>query len=124
MNLLDIEFCFYFFRTVGNIELVAVDLGEDEVYVGHGGLDEGLILAALGELVEMGSQFHEVGFGFDMLVEGSHLMICLFAEDEESDLVVGLDVHEVVDVGGDELEDEHDVVSFVEVQFFVPLDGE
>lgn len=48
-------------------------------------------------------------------------MVCLFAEDEQSDAMVGLDVVEVVDVWGDELEDEHDVVPSVQVHLLVSL---
>ena len=115
VDLLNIELLFNFLRAVRDVELVAVYLGKDDVNIGHGGFDEGLVFAAFGKIVEMGSEFHEVCFGFDILMEGLHLMIGLFAEDEERYLVVGFDGHEIVDVGRNKFEDEHDIVSFVKI---------
>lgn len=48
-----------------------------------------------------------------MVVECFHLMVCFFAENEESYLMVGMDVVDAVDVWGHEFEDEHDVVTSV-----------
>ncbi len=50
-------------------------------------------------------------------------MVGLLAEDEERDLVVGLDGHEVVNVRGDKFEDKHDIVSLIQVHLLVFLDG-
>lgn len=43
----------------------------------------------------------------------SHLMVSLFAENEESDLMVGIDIEKVVDVRSYKLEDEHDIIPFI-----------
>lgn len=48
-------------------------------------------------------------------------MVGLLADDEEGDFVVGLDLGELIDVGRDELEDEHDVVAPVQVELLVLL---
>lgn len=78
---------------------------------------------AFGKLVEILSKFEEVCLVFDQFNEVFHAVICFFAEDEESDAVVGFDVIEVVDVGSDELEDKHDVVPSVQVIFLVSFNG-
>jgi hypothetical protein len=46
-------------------------------------------------------------------------VIRLFADYEQSDAVVRINVVEVVDVGSDELENEHDVVSSVKIKLLV-----
>ena len=48
-------------------------------------------------------------------------MIGLFANDEERDTVISLDVVKVVDVGSDKLEDEHNIVSSVQINLLVSL---
>ena len=55
------------------------------------------------------------------MMKGFHLMVSLFAEDEESDLVIGVDVVNAVDVWCYKFEDKHDVVSFIEILFLVLL---
>lgn len=50
-------------------------------------------------------------------------MVSFFADDKEGDSMIGLDGEEGVDVGSDILEDEHDVVSMIQVNFFIVLHG-
>ncbi len=49
-------------------------------------------------------------------------MIGLLTDDEERDAMVGIDLEEGVDVWCNVFEDEHDVVSVVQVIFFILLD--
>lgn len=51
--------------------------------------------------------------------EGLHLDVCLFAKDEESDLVVCLDLVDVVYIGSYELEHKHYVVSSVQILLLI-----
>lgn len=57
---------------------------------------------------------------FDVLDEVLHFVVCLLTYDKEGDSMVGtwVDIVEIVDVGSDEFEDEHDVVTFVKVGLF------
>ena len=66
---------------------------------------------ALCELIKVLVQFHEICPLLYVVMEGLHLMVGLFAEDEECSLVVGVDVVYAVDVGGHEFEDEHYAVT-------------
>lgn len=50
-------------------------------------------------------------------------MVGFLADDEKGDQVVGVDVVEVEHVGSDVFEDEHDVVSFVQIDLLVSLNG-
>ena len=78
---------------------------------------------ALCELTKVLVQFHEICSLLYVVMEGLHLVVGLFAEDEQCYLVVGVDVVYAVDVGGHEFEDEHYVVTSVQVQLFIPLDS-
>lgn len=46
-------------------------------------------------------------------------MVCLLADDEESDAVIGIDVEEAINIRRHVFEDEHDIVTFVQVLFLV-----
>ena len=50
-----------------------------------------------------------------------HFKVCFLAEHKESYLVIGAQSVDAEDVGSNELEDEHDVVPFVEVLFLIVL---
>ena len=123
VNDIKLKFLFDFFTAELNVFLVAGHLGHDDFDVASKGVDQGLILGAFGELVEVGSKFEEIGLGLDVVMKSFHLMVSLFAKDEESDFVVGVNVVNAVDVRRYKLEDEHDVVSFVEVLLLVLLDS-
>ena len=55
------------------------------------------------------------------MVEVFHLVVCFFAEEEESDAVIGFDVEDVEDVRGHKFKYKHYVVTFVQVQLLVLL---
>jgi hypothetical protein len=48
-----------------------------------------------------------------VFVEVFHVVVGLFADDEQSDGVVGVEVDEVVNIRGYVFEDKHDVVPIV-----------
>jgi hypothetical protein len=102
-----------------DILFVGEELRHDEFNVSSGNLLNFLVLGVAGELIEVESKFHEIRFAFDVVAELFHIMIGLLADDEECNSVVGVDIVEAVDVGGDVFEDEHDVVSAVEVELLV-----
>ena len=49
------------------------------------------------------------------MIKGFHLMISLFAEHKQTDLVVDVNSFDFVGVGYYKFEDEHDIISFVEI---------
>jgi hypothetical protein len=57
------------------------------------------------------------------VVKGLHLVVGLFAENEKSDFMVGVDFIDAVDIGRDELENEHDIVSLVDILLLVLLNS-
>jgi hypothetical protein len=77
-----------------------------------------LVVEAVGKLGEV-SQFEEVNPLVEQPIELFHVVEGLLGDDEERDVVIGLDLCKFVDVGGDELEDKHDVVASVEVEFLI-----
>lgn len=113
MNFFDVELFLDFFAAVLNIQLVGVDLREDEIDVGAGGFDESFVLSTLDEIIEVGSQFEEIGPGLEALVKLFHLMIGFFAEEEQSYLMISIDSQQIVDIWSHELEDKHYIVSLV-----------
>lgn len=77
-----------------------------------------------GELIEVLRQIEYVFLLADVVVELLHFHVGLLADDKHRDPMVGLDVVEVGDEGGNELEDEHNVVPSAEIQLFVVLEGQ
>lgn len=78
----------------------------------------------VGELLEVLWQIKHVFLFADFLVELLHFHVGLLADDEHCDPMVGLDIVEVGDEGGNELEDEHNVVPSPEIQLFIVLEGQ
>ena len=50
-------------------------------------------------------------------------MVGFFAENKKSDLMIGMDLVDADDVGGHKLEDEHDIISLVDIFLFILLNG-
>lgn len=46
-------------------------------------------------------------------------MIGFFADNEESDSVIGFNVVKIIDIGSDEFEDEHNIIPSVKIYFFI-----
>ena len=63
--------------------------------------------------------FKIVVFLVDILIKFFHVKVGFFADDEEGDSVVGVEVVEIENVGCHMFEDEHDVVAAVEVGLLV-----
>lgn len=123
VNLLDIELSLHLCAAVLNILLVGEYLSSDELQVSPYDVLNLFVLGICGEFLEVGIEFEEVGLRGDIGKEFLHVMVCLFADDEESDAVIGVDVEKTIDVGRHVFEDEHDVVTLVEVLLFVLFGG-
>lgn len=117
----DIELLFDFRVAILNIFFVRIDLSQDDVDIRFDGVEKLLVGMALDELVEIGVYFEEVDLFASKVVELFHVDISLFTHDEQSDPVVGIDVEEVIDVGSHKLEDEHDVVTTIQVKLGISL---
>lgn len=82
-------------------------------------IDDIFVGGRCAELFEKGVQFEDV-FPFEERVhKDSHVDKSFFAQNEHGDPVVGLDLIKLLDVRGDEFKDEHDVISFEQIFFFI-----
>lgn len=73
------------------------------------------------ELLEVFSQFEKIPLIADKVHKTLHVMVCFFGQNEESDSMVGSDIIKVINVGSYELENEHDIVSLIEIGLLVFL---
>jgi hypothetical protein len=73
------------------------------------------------ELFEVFSQFEKIPLIAHKVHKTLDVMVCFFGQNEEGDSVVGSDIIKIIDVGSHELENEHDVVSLIEVGLLVFL---
>ena len=65
------------------------------------------------KFIEVAIEFHEVCLVPYVVVECLHLLVGLFADDEESYAMVGIDICEIVDIGSHIFEDKHDIISSI-----------
>jgi hypothetical protein len=120
---LDIEFLFDFCIAILNIFFVGIDLSQYYVNIRFDCIEKFFIGMALDELVEIRVYFKEVNLFASKVVELFHVDIGLFANNEQSDSVVGIDVEEIIDVWSHKLKDEHNIVTAIQVKFGIFLYG-
>ena len=87
----------------------------DSFYIACKYINKCLVFGTLGKLIEIGSQFIEISFGFSIVMKTFHQIIGFLAENEQSNVMVGRNIVDFVDIGNDKLEDEHYFVSLVQV---------
>lgn len=122
-NILNVKLIPNFFATVLNVLSVRPQLSPDHFQIRVDDFQDGLVLLTLCKFSEVLFQFEEIPLVADQMYKTFHVVVCLFAEYEHSDVMVCSDVQKVGDVGRHEFEDEHDVISFVQVGFLVLLNS-
>lgn len=113
VDLLQLEFPLDVIAAALNIFLVSRELHADDLKIRCGQLNQLLVFGVIGELTEERRKLEEIRSFLEEFIKCFHVMIGLLADDEEGDEMVGVNVVEVEDIGGDILEDEHDVVALV-----------
>lgn len=119
VNFLDVELSLHFCAAILDILLVGEYLSSDELQVPLDDVLNLFVLGICGEFLEVWIKFEEIGLGGDIGKEFLHIVVCLLADDEESDAVIGIDVEEAINIRRHVFEDEHDIVTFVQVLFLV-----
>lgn len=105
---------FYMLTELTRLKLQNTPLALDHVYdVSVSGL--------LGEFLEVWVKLQKVFFGGDGCFEVKVLMVGLFAKEIDVVGMANRHVENVGDVGGDVLEDEHNIVPSIQVLIFIPF---
>jgi len=68
-------------------------------------------------------KFEKIPLIADKVHKALHIVICFFGQNEESDSVIGSYIIKVVDIGSHKLENEHNVISLIEIDLLVFLNN-